>query len=96
MFRGPVIPQNGEISSESMIKIRAHHRDLHTRSTELGGKGYGCDTITTEAKGEKAWKALFGDNTWESFVSARCKFDPCHSSCPGVDMWNNNADNYFR
>ena len=94
LFLGSVVPEGtvteaARSAEITMSKIRAHHRELYTLSNDLGGKRYSYDTITAEVKGEEAWKAHYGDETWKGLVSAKRKFDPDHILCPGVNMWKN-------
>lgn len=98
LFLGSVIPEQSDVEqasscSKQMTEIRAHHRALYSLSTALGGKRYSYDTITSEVKGEAAWKEHFREDNWRRLVLAKRKFDPNHILCPGVDMWKESSSN---
>merc|ERR1712151_940689 len=94
LFLASVVPKGSDAEAACsaeiiMSKIRGHHSKLYTTSIDLGGKRYSYDTITAEVKGEDAWKAHYGDETWKGLVLAKRKFDPDHILSPGVNMWKN-------
>lgn len=91
LFLGSVIPQTEKESSEIMKNICAHHRKLYKLSLTLGAKRYSYDTITSEVCGESVWKDHYGEETWRLLCTAKRKYDPFHTLCPGVKMWGKSA-----
>ncbi len=76
LFLGSAISDSQGSMSDKIATIRSHHNILHDYAISLGAKRYSYDTVTSDIRGEKAWKDHYGQNTWKTIMESKCKYDP--------------------